>query len=136
MTDRGGADMVTDREKKQTGKAGEEAACRFLADRGHVILARNWRSGHLEIDIISMDKAGIHFVEVKTRRPPMQALPQESVTPGKQRKIAAAAARYLASGAGRQTGDMECQFDIIAVTLSEGGAGIEYYPAAFWPVCV
>ena len=80
--------MVTDREKKQTGKAGEEAACRFLADRGHVILARNWRSGHLEIDIISMDKAGIHFVEVKTRRPPMQTLPQESVTPGKQRKIA------------------------------------------------
>jgi putative endonuclease len=46
---------------------------------GHTILERNWRSGHLEIDIISFDKDGTHFVEVKTRSRSIQALSQEYV---------------------------------------------------------
>ena len=121
--------------KKKTGKEGEDEACRFLIDKGHTILERNWRSGHLEIDIISMDMDGIHFVEVKTRRPPMQAEPQESVTAGKQRKIAAAAARYLA-GKKDGPGEAECRFDIIAVTITGEQAEIRYYPDAFYPVSV
>ena len=53
--------------RRQLGKAGEYVACGFLRSMGHIILERNWRSGHLEIDIISLDRDGIHFVEVKTR---------------------------------------------------------------------
>lgn len=130
-------DMEGRRQEKyrsRTGEAGEDAACRFLMERGHTILERNWRNGHLEIDIISMDRDGIHFVEVKTRRPPMQAYPEESVTRTKQRRIAAAAARYLASGQDRFTGEMECQFDIISVVISDNGTDIEYFPAAYYPV--
>lgn len=82
-----------------------------------------------------MDRDGIHFVEVKTRRPPMQAEPQESVTAGKQRKIAAAAARYLA-GKKDGPGEAECRFDIIAVTITGEQAEIRYYPDAFYPVSV
>ena len=78
----------------------------------------------------------IYFVEVKTRRPPMQALPQESVTPGKQRRVAKAAARYLATCRNGRVRDMECLFDIIAVTLAEDGMKVEYCRQAYYPVFV
>ncbi len=126
--------MVTDRERKRTGKTGEDEACRFLTDRGHIILERNWRYGHLEIDIISMDRDGIHFVEVKTRRPPMQAGPQEAVNATKRKRIAAAASKYLASRQAGTDGETECQFDIVAVTMTGDTIEVEYYPEAFYPV--
>ena len=50
-----------------TGKRGEAAVADYLTAKGHTIVARNWRCGHLELDIVSLDKTGLHFVEVKTR---------------------------------------------------------------------
>ena len=44
--------------RAQTGRTGEDAACRYLTEQGHTILERNWRSGHLEIDIISLAPDG------------------------------------------------------------------------------
>ena len=73
--------------RRDLGRKGEDMACVFLEDMGHIILERNWRSGHLEIDIISLDADGIHFVEVKTRRQNIQAPPQENVGSQKQQKI-------------------------------------------------
>ena len=61
------------------GHSGEDLACEFLIDKGHIILERNWRFGHLEIDIISCNPEGIHFVEVKARKTNIQAPPQNSV---------------------------------------------------------
>ncbi len=136
--------MKDDRERKATGRKGEDIACMFLMDNGHTILERNWRSGHLEIDIISYDNDGIHFVEVKTRRSPMQARPQECVTVTKQKRIASAAAKFLSQGC--RTGkyssikgriaDAECRFDVIAVIFYTDGTKIEYYPEAFFPTFV
>ena len=60
--------------KEELGRKGEEIVCKYLIDNGHTILERNWRCGHLEIDIISINKIGIHFVEVKSRVAPMQVL--------------------------------------------------------------
>ena len=70
--------------RQTLGKKGEDIACEILRGMGHTILERNWRSSHLEIDIISFDPDGIHFVEVKTRRQSIQAPPQESVDRAKQ----------------------------------------------------
>ena len=64
---------------EQTGKEGEDEACRFLIDKGHTILERNWRSGHLEIDLITEAADGIHFVEVKSRKTGEDILPEESI---------------------------------------------------------
>ncbi len=124
-------DVQKDKERKKVGKLGEDEACMYLMDNGHTILQRNWRSGHLEIDIVTMDQDGIHFVEVKTRRPPMSAAPQDSVNPTKQIRLATAAARYL-----RKTGhmDMEYFFDIITVVFDKDGMKVEYFPQAFVPV--
>ena len=118
------------------GKQGEDIACRLLEGMGHTILARNWRSGHLEIDIISLDSTGIHFVEVKTRRLNVQAPPEENVNRAKQRRIASAAGRFLKSGKGLPYGDHECSFDIVAVTFEGGQANTEWFPQAYIPMYI
>lgn len=81
--------------RRGLGLEGEDMACRLLEERGHTILERNWRSGHLEIDIISYNPDGIHFVEVKTRRSNIQAPPQDNVDRRKQQRISKAANAYL-----------------------------------------
>ena len=51
----------------ELGRLGEQQACRYLAEKGYSLLARNWRLGHLEIDIIADYFGEVVFVEVKTR---------------------------------------------------------------------
>lgn len=103
---------------------------------GHTILERNWRSGHLEIDIISVDPEGIHFVEVKARQKSIQAPPQENVDAAKQRRIAKAALRYLNSSKRLPRRDMECMFDVVAVTFDTEGAHVEWFPQAYIPLYI
>ena len=112
-------------------------ACRFLEGMGHKILRRNYRSGHLEIDIISTDGNGVHFVEVKSRVAPVAVAPEENVTALKQKKIANAALRYLngAKDPGLTPG-MEARFDVVAVTFEGGDERIEWFPDAFIPLYV
>ena len=83
--------------RAEIGRRGEDIACRYLIEKGHTILERNWRSGHLEVDIISLDREGLHFVEVKSRVAPFSAAPEESVGYVKQKRIIAAAERYIHS---------------------------------------
>lgn len=49
------------------GKWGEEIAASYLLAQGFEILARNWRHGHKEIDIIALKSDTLYFAEVKTR---------------------------------------------------------------------
>jgi len=123
-------------ERKKTGNEGEDAAARYLESLGHQILARNWRAGHLEIDIISLAGDGIHFVEVKTRRPPLQADPQESVTVTKQKRLAKAALAYMNRSKDPRLRDVECIFDIVAVTIENTIQRMEYFPNAFYPMYI
>ncbi len=67
-----------------TGRLGEDAAHRFLRDKGFRIVARNWRrrSGAGEVDLIAWDGEELVFVEVKTRHsdafgPPERAIGQD-----------------------------------------------------------
>ena len=127
--------MDCGKDYRQTiGRKGEDIACRFLEGKGHRILERNFRSGHLEIDIISYDAAGIHFVEVKTRRENVQAPPQESVDWRKQKRIVHAAQSFLKSGKGRPYGGHECMFDVVAVTFCGEKHSTEWIPQAFIPL--
>ena len=120
--------------RREIGGRGEDIACRYLEDMGHTILARNWRSGHLEIDIVSLAKDGIHFVEVKTRRRNIQAAPQENVGPTKQSRITKAALSFLKSKKGLPYGNHECSFDVVAITLEKNGTKLEWIPQAYIPI--
>lgn len=120
--------------RQALGRKGEEIACRHLEEMGHTILARNWRSGHLEIDIISINGDGIHFVEVKARQKNIQAAPQENVGYQKQSRITKAALSFLKSRQGVPYGSHECSFDVIAVTFEGAQAKVEWIPQAYIPI--
>lgn len=120
--------------RKTVGNEGEQAACDFLALQGHTILSRNWRAGHLELDIVSLDPAGVHFVEVKTRRPPVQLAPQEAVNYTKQQRLVRAAKAWLSRQKPGFLKDVECHFDVVSVIFGKEERKIEYFPDAFYPV--
>ena len=123
-------------DRRTIGQRGEDIACRLLEGKGHTILERNWRYGHLEIDIISSDPIGIHFVEVKTRCHSIQAPPQENVDRSKQRRIAKAAQAYLRTSRGFPLRNMECLFDVVAVTFDGPSVYTEYFEQAYMPVYI
>ncbi|MFA5886829.1 MAG: YraN family protein [Patescibacteria group bacterium] len=54
--------------KKQIGQQGELLAEKYLKQQGYEIIAKNYRLGRLELDIISKYKNNLIFVEVKTRQ--------------------------------------------------------------------
>ncbi|HBH08193.1 MAG TPA: YraN family protein [Rikenellaceae bacterium] len=121
--------------RMELGRRGEDVACGFLTGKGHTIVQRNFRSGHLEIDIISLDKNGVHFVEVKSRVAPVMVSPEENVTVSKQRKVADAALRYLHTVKdNRISAEMEVNFDVVAVTFDGGKEIVEWFPNAFYPM--
>ena len=126
--------MKTDR--AVVGRKGEEEATRYLARLGHRVLARNWRGGHLELDIITLTGNELHFVEVKSRVAPVMAEPQRNVGREKQRRLVAAAQAFL-HDEGRKDlpADLEVFFDVMSVVFYGTGADfeIEYYPKAFIP---
>lgn len=72
---------------RDSGNAGENAALRFLLQKGYKILQRNFRSKVGEIDIIATEGGALVFVEVKTRWNRNYGYPEEAVTPYKLRSI-------------------------------------------------
>ena len=117
------------------GRKGEEEAARCLAARGQELLEKNCRKGHLEIDLVTLDAAGVHFVEVKSRMLPCAAPPQEAVNPRTQQRVARAAARYLAQSKDpRILPDTEVHFDVVAVTFDGARTEVEVFPDAFYPM--
>lgn len=125
-----------DDHRRSLGRKGEDIACELLRSMGHIILERNWRSGHLEIDIISLDPSGIHFVEVKARRDSIQAPPQYNVDKAKQSHIVKASLGFLNTRKGLPFGNLECHFDIVAVTFEGGSCRTEWFPQAYIPIYV
>lgn len=108
-------------------------ACDFLESRGQQILDRNWRAGHLEIDIVSEGPDGIHFVEVKTRKAPVTSTLNDQVTPMKQKRISAAALRYLGT---KHRDGQEVFFDIVSVVVEPEETLVRYFPQAWIPMFV
>ena len=85
---------------KQIGDFGERMAVRYLRLHGYTVKERNWRSGHMEIDIIAANLSTVAFVEVKTRTYNKETLefaspPGAAVNSEKQRLTRTAAQKYL-----------------------------------------
>ena len=95
------------------GIRAERLAADLLLRSGWQILARNWRFGHKEIDLIARCGRVVAFVEVKCRSGGRYGSPAEAVTWGKRRDLACAAAGWVARHGTRSD---EFRFDVIAVT--------------------
>ncbi len=122
--------MIT-KGKKALGALGEQVAADYLQRQGHTVLQRNWRGGHCEIDLITLDGSGVHFVEVKSRTAPVEAAPEENVRAPKQRNITNAALKYLHEA--ELGGNREIFFDVVAVVFDGEKTEVKYFPQAWIP---
>lgn len=96
------------------GKLGEAKAVQYLTEQGYHILARNWRSGHKEIDIICRDGEVVVVVEVKTRVTE-EEYPSELMDYRKKHNLLRAGAAYI-----RQNKlEKELRFDLLVLTGPE-----------------
>ena len=93
------------------GLSAESRASAFLMAKGFRIVARRWRCPAGEIDIVAKRGNLLIFVEVKAREKLDDAA--YSVTERQQRRIAAAAAGWLAVNPDDAMRDM--RFDVILV---------------------
>lgn len=97
---------------KLLGNKGEAIAASYLEEKDYTILERNYKNNIGEIDIITLDRNTIVFVEVKTRKTYYYGLPGEAVERRKQNKIITVAKCYLAK---LSLWDKPVRFDVIEV---------------------
>lgn len=110
-----GSDAGSPTPAQAAGNAAEDRAARFLTDRGLQVVARNYRTRLGEIDLVARDGETLVFVEVRMRASGSFGGALESITPRKQRRIAAAAAQFL----GRLRAPPRCRFDVVALEGDE-----------------
>lgn len=108
-----------------TGNKAEEQASEFLRKGGHKILERNWRFGHLEVDIISIHKTYLVITEVKFRNTNFFGEPHTAVNKQKQRFLIKAANQYVK----RYHVDLEVRFDVIGISKQD----TQHFQDAFRP---
>lgn len=97
--------------KSQIGQIGETRAILYLEGLGWEILARNWRSGRRELDIIAREGDQLVFLEVKTRKSAFRGHPLEYIDARKQEFMVEAATNYLALSGW----EGEFRFDLIGI---------------------
>lgn len=114
----------------QLGNAGEEAAAHFLERKGYLIRERNWRIGHLELDIVAQQERQWVVVEVKTLHDGACRTPEEGVNRSKIRRILRAADAYVKL----HRIDEPVRFDIVSVTGDTEHFYIEHFEDAFSPI--
>ncbi|RMG59846.1 MAG: YraN family protein, partial [Deltaproteobacteria bacterium] len=104
--------------KRSLGLEAEDAACRFLQEKGFQLIERNVRSLSGEIDVLARDGRTLVVVEVRRRSAPSVVSTGELVPPAKRRKIVQVAREVV--GKYMRPGD-SLRFDVVVVT-DEGGA--------------
>ena len=109
---------------RKIGDRAEDAAARYLASRGYIILQRNYAIRGAEIDIVAADEGCVAFVEVRHRASLRPVTPRESITKPKRRRICEAALCWLVENG---VPDANVRFDIVESTP----LGITLLKAAF-----
>jgi putative endonuclease len=116
-------------EKQLQGIAGEDMAANLLSQKGYRILERNWRCGHLEVDIIAENDEYLVITEVKTRKNAIFGAPEIFVDTQKQRHLIRAAMCYSKF----KHITKEIRFDIISIINSPEMQSVNHIENAFKP---
>ena len=113
----------------ELGQAGEDAAASYLLARGYEVLARSYRHGRAEVDLVLKFGADLLvFAEVKTRSSGQFGTPETFVSARKQELFRQAATHLQEELDWR--GDI--RFDILALTLLSSGFRVEHFEDAFY----
>lgn len=121
---------------KEIGDRGEAVAADYLEGKGYVVLERNYRFQHAEVDLICFQPAENYeeggqlvFVEVKARTGLGFGRPEEAVTEHKKRNMIRAAEAYLHE---RRLDGSPCRFDVVSVFFGAETPKIEHFEDVFW----
>jgi putative endonuclease len=109
---------------KETGKLGEDFACKYLLNNNYLILATNHREKFDEIDIIARHPGrALIFCEVKTINDfggfSHGFMPEDNLSLAKRKKMIRASGVFLARHPGLVLGSAGWQMDFIAIVLKE-----------------
>lgn len=114
---------------KKKGIEGEDAACKFLKEKGYEIAERNWQIGKYEVDIIATNQSELVFIEVKFRSGTYFGEPEIFVSLKQKLNLIRAANLF----AERNNVENEIRFDIIAIVKKNGKLVINHIEDAFKP---
>lgn len=107
--------------KSERGRFGEDRAADFCRRQlGYRLIARNWRSGRDELDLICRDGAVLVFIEVRARDASALVSGYHSIGPKKKKALQRAAKSYLNQ---LQSPPKHVRFDVIDIALAEGSTG-------------
>ena len=110
------------------GELGERIAARWLEKTGWKILARRYRSGRRDIDVVAERDGLIAFVEVKARSGDEFGDPVEAVNRRKQRELTKSAQTWI-DRHGR-SGE-SYRFDVVGILLRDRRVLVRHVPGAF-----
>jgi putative endonuclease len=119
--------LYTMAEHLDTGKLGEDKAADYLVEKGYVIVARNYRFKHAEIDLIAKKGKLLVFAEVKTRTNTSYGMPEEFVDYTKTRLIMKAAEHYIFD----TDWHFDIRFDVVSVVIGKDSIRIKHFEDAF-----
>ena len=119
------------RESLEFGKTGEQMAARYLTDQGYIILEHNYRRGHLEIDLIALDKDDLVIVEVKSRAYDTIMQPEEAVGHKKRLALIRLANEYVKTHDRKEN----VRFDIVSIVSNDKGSEIKHLKNAYNAMC-
>lgn len=112
---------MTDRRtaRQRLGDSGERHAARLLEERGHRVVARQWRCVAGELDLVTLDGDELVFVEVRTRRGGRYGTPEESIDSRKAARLVVLGAHFL--GAHPEHDARIWRVDLVALVLDRAG---------------
>ena len=106
------------------GARAEDLCAELMRRAGLLLVERNWRCRHGEIELIAEERGMLVFAEVRMRSGPGFGGAAESVTAAKRQRLLAAARLYLSRHA-----DTPCRFDVFLV--DGAGASVQWIRDAF-----
>ena len=95
------------------GAEAEQIALEYLAEKGLVLLTRNFSTRRGEIDLIMNDGDHLVFIEVRFRKSPTFGSAEESITQKKCQRLTAAALGYMQVN--KLTNHVQARFDAVTV---------------------
>jgi putative endonuclease len=116
-------------QNKPLGDRGERMAAEHLERAGWTILARNFRIGHREVDLVARRGEVVAFIEVKTRAGLGYGHPLEAITALKRREIQRVAQIWVERH-GRE-GDVY-RYDAVSVLIIAGGEPVIEHVEDAW----
>ena len=117
-------------ERHETGKWGEDIACKYLEQIDYNIVERNFSCKQGDIDIIAWDKTKkeLVFIEVKTRKNNYYGKPVDAVDNIKQKHLYRAAQYYVYI---HKIVDTYLRFDVIEVYVCNKTTRINHIKQIF-----